>query len=95
MTDKAVSGEFLPASPDQTGGEVTTPLPKIDLRDSHAIRREMGNVYRMARAGKISTKDMNSYIFALDVIRRTYDACVLHERLEKLEEQYGQHSSKG
>lgn len=89
MTEKAVSGEFLPASQDQAGRSGATPSPKIDLRNAIAIRREMGNVYRMARAGKISTKDMNSYIFALDVIRRAYETCVLQERLEKLEDQHG------
>ncbi|HLO63292.1 MAG TPA: hypothetical protein VK165_10060 [Azonexus sp.] len=89
MTEKAVSGEFLPASQDQAGRRGVTPSPKIDLRDSHAIRREMGNVYRMARAGKISTKDMNSYIFALDVMRRAYETCVMQDQIEKLEEQHG------
>jgi len=31
------------------------PTPKIDLRDAHAIRRELGSVYRDMRSGRITS----------------------------------------
>ena len=69
------------------GGNVLTlpPCPKIDLHDAHAIRREMGAVYRNARAGKIDPQDMNRFIYALECILRAYNACVLQDRLEQIE----------
>lgn len=69
------------------GGNVLTlpPCPKIDLRDAHAIRREMGTVYRNARAGKINTQDMTRFIYALECMLRAYDVCVLQDRTEQLE----------
>jgi len=33
------------------------PIPKIDLRDAHAIRRELGSVYRDMRSGRITSQD--------------------------------------
>lgn len=69
------------------GGNVLTlpPCPKIDLHDAHAIRREMGTVYRHARAGKINPQDMTRFIYALECLLRAYDACVLQDRLEQIE----------
>lgn len=89
MTEKAVSGEFLPARQDQAGSSGATPSPKIDLRDSHAIRRELGSVYRDMRNKRIDSADGTKLAYVLDLLRRSYETCVLQDRLEKLEEQYG------
>lgn len=69
------------------GGNVVTlpPSPKIDLHDAHAIRREMGTVYRNARAGKIDPQDMTRFIYALECMLRAYDSCVMQARMEQLE----------
>ncbi len=69
------NGELLPL----------TPIPKIDLRDAHAIRRELGAVYRDMRAGQIETQEGTRLAYVLDMIRKAYDTAVLQERLELLE----------
>ena len=58
-----------------------TPLPKIDLRDSHAIRRELAAVYRDMRTRKIETTDGCKLAYVLDLIRKSYETGVLQERL--------------
>lgn len=69
------------------GGNVLTlsPRPKIALHDANAIRREMGIVYRDARAGKIDPQDMTRFIYALDRMLRAYETCVLQVSLERHE----------
>ena len=69
------------------GGNVLTlpPRPKIALHDANAIRREMGIVYRDARAGKIDPQDMSRFIYALDRMLRAYETCVLQVSLERHE----------
>lgn len=62
-----------------------TPLPKIDLRDAHAIRRELGSVYRDMRAGRIASQDGTRLAYVLDMVRKAYETAVLAERLELLE----------
>jgi hypothetical protein len=71
---------------DQQGTALTlTPPVKIDLRDTDAVRRELAQVYRDARAGKIATQDATRLGFLLDLIRRAFETCELRERLELLE----------
>lgn len=62
-----------------------TPLPKIDLRDAHAIRRELGSVYRDMRAGRLASQDGTRLAYVLDMIRKAYETAVLADRLELLE----------
>ena len=61
-----------------------TPL-KIDLRDSHAIRRELGAVYRDMRSGRIETQEGTRLAYVLDMIRKAYETAVLQERIELME----------
>lgn len=87
MTD-AVSGIYLPASRDSTGGKGAPPPPKkIDLRNAEAMRREMAAVYRDMRNGKIETKDGTRLMFALNALRQAYETDLLEKRLERLEEE--------
>ena len=66
-----------------------TPL-KIDLRDSHAIRRELGAVYRDMRSGRIETQEGTRLAYVLDMIRKAYETAVLQERIESMERALGQ-----
>jgi hypothetical protein len=80
-------GGKLPAEIESASGNVLTltPLPKIDLRDAHAIRRELGSVYRDMRAGRIASQDGTRLAYVLDMIRKAYETAVLADRLELLE----------
>jgi len=94
MSD-AVSGEFLPANRDSTGGEDDHPSPpKIDLRNAEAMRREMADVYRAMKSGKIKSQDGTRFVYVLGELRRAYETDVLQKRLEKLEEFYGTQHQK-
>ena len=68
------------------GGElVPIPPPKIDLRDAHAIRRELSSVYRDMRNGTIETQEGTRLAYVLDMIRKAYETSVIQERLELME----------
>ena len=71
---------------DIQGGELV-PLPpaKIDLRDAHAIRRELAAVYRDMRSGTIETQEGTRLAYVLDMIRKAYETSVIQERLELME----------
>ena len=71
---------------DQGKGEGTTPLPKIDLRDAHAIRREMATVYRDARAKRIGTQDGTRLAYMLNMLRQAVETSDLEARLAALEQ---------
>ncbi|MBI2066831.1 MAG: hypothetical protein HYT77_02295 [Deltaproteobacteria bacterium] len=62
-----------------------TPPSKIDLRDAHAVRRELASVYRDMRSGKIESQHGTRLSYVLDLLRRAYETAVLQERLELLE----------
>jgi hypothetical protein len=79
-------GEESPESEAASGNVLTlTPLPKIDLRDAHAIRRELGSVYRDMRAGRLASQDGTRLAYVLDMIRKAYETAALADRLELLE----------
>jgi hypothetical protein len=62
------------------------PTPtKIDLRDSHAIRRELGAVYRDMRSGRIETQEGTRLAYVLDMIRKAYETAILQDRIESME----------
>ncbi len=62
------------------------PTPsKIDLRDSHAIRRELGAVYRDMRSGRIETQEGTRLAYVLDMIRKAYESAILQDRIESME----------
>lgn len=71
---KVVTGELVGATPS-----------KIDLRNAHAIRREMASVYRDMRCGNIETQDGTKLAYVLEMLRKTYETAVLEERLEEIE----------
>lgn len=74
--------------PDQAGGGgelMTSPPPKIDLRDAHAIRRELGSVYRDMRAGRLQTQDGTRLAYVLDLLRRAVETGTLQDRIDQLE----------
>lgn len=72
-----------------SGGElVMSPPPKIDLRDAHAIRRELGSVYRDMRAGRIATSDGTKLAFVLDLLRRAVETSDLQDRIALIESQF-------
>jgi hypothetical protein len=70
-------------------GNVPTLTPpkarRIDLRDAHAIRRELGTLYRDARNWKVGTQDATRLAYVLDMMRRAYETSVLQHRLEQYE----------
>ncbi len=71
-------------------GNLLSPTPtKIDLRDSHAIRRELGAVYRDMRSGRIETQEGTRLAYVLDMIRKAYETAVLQERIESMERALG------
>lgn len=82
-----MTAENLKRNPkaDGGGGLVLPPLPKVDLRDAHAIRRELGAVYRDMRAGRIPSQDGTRLAYVLDLLRRAVETSALEERLEALE----------
>jgi hypothetical protein len=61
------------------------PTPKIDLRDAHAIRRELASVYRDMRAGRIASQDGTRLAYVLDLVRKSYETAVLEQRVIALE----------
>jgi hypothetical protein len=79
-----------PETFDAEGNPLTpAPLPKIDLHDARAIKRELASVYRDMRAGRIETQDGTRLAYVLDMIRKAYETSVLQERLEILERTLG------
>ena len=71
-------------------GHLLCPTPtKIDLRNSHAIRRELGAVYRDMRSGRIETQEGTRLAYVLDMIRKAYETAVLQERIESMERALG------
>lgn len=71
------------------GGElIPHPPPKIDLRDAHAIRRELGSVYRAMRSGQIPTQDGTRLAYVLDLLRRAVETSDLQNRIELIERQF-------
>jgi len=90
------TGGILDAEPEDGRGEGLCPTPrppKVDLRDAHAIRRELGAVYRDMRAGRIPSQDGTRLAYVLDLLRRACETSDLQERLEALENGgvYGKH----
>jgi hypothetical protein len=61
------------------------PPLKIDLRDAHAIRRELAAVYRDMRVGRIEPQDGTRLAYVLDLIRKAFETGVLQDRITSLE----------
>ena len=83
------SGNPLTHVYDSDGKSLTTTIrrtePKIDLRDAHAIRREMAAVYRDMRTGRIDTQAGTRLCYVLDMVRKGCESARLQDRMEALE----------
>jgi len=80
-----MSVKHLPQTNDSKGELVTPTPPKIDLRDAHAIRRELANVYRDMRCENIKAADGTKLAYVLDQLRKAYETAVLEDRLKQIE----------
>lgn len=60
---------------------------KIDLHDSHAIRRELGSVYRDMRQGRVEMQDGTKLGYMLNILLKAYETCELQKKLEAIEGQ--------
>ena len=59
-------------------GKVVVITPsKIDLRNAHAIRRELGSVYRDMRSNKIEAAEGTKLAYVLEMLRKSYETAVL------------------
>lgn len=91
MTDPLPVTKDLPQEdlPEPAGAVEVLPTPtpvRIDLYDVHAVRREMCALYRDMRRGAIKTQDGTRMAYVLDIIRKTYETCLMQGRLEALEQ---------
>lgn len=75
LTLDAATGKPIPPPP-------ATP---INLHDIAAVRREMGKVYRDARAGKIDSQDGTRLVYILTQIAKLHEAEELERRVQQLE----------
>jgi hypothetical protein len=74
-----------PETFDGAGNVITLTPPKIDLRDGHAIRRELAAVYRDMRAGRVDMSDGTKLAYVLEMLRRSHETATLQDRIEGLE----------
>lgn len=76
-----------PLTLDAETGEPIPPPPAsaINLHDIAAVRREMGKVYRDARAGKIDSQDGTRLVYILTQIAKLHEAEELERRVQQLE----------
>ena len=58
---------------------------KIDLHDSHAIRRELSAVYRDMRNNKIEISDGTKLAYTLNILLKAYETCVIENKLEAIQ----------
>lgn len=63
-----------------------TRTPKINLHDAAAIRREMAQVYRDMRSGKLEAADGTKLAYVLTQLGKMYELQVVEERIQALEE---------
>ena len=76
---------------DGSGGTLSPPSdPKIDLRDPHAVRRELAAVYRDARAGHLDASAATRLGYLLSLLLRAFETTELQDRLEALERTIGE-----
>ncbi len=68
-------------------GKLLAPTPsKIDLRDAHALRRELASVYRDMRTGRIETQEGTRLAYVLDLIRKAFETEDIKRRIELIEQ---------
>jgi len=80
-----MSGNKLTESQDSQSNVVVITPSKIDLRNAHAIRRELGAVYRDMRSNKIEAAEGTKLAYVLEMLRKSYETAVLEDRLNDIE----------
>ena len=81
----AISGGKVEIEVIEAAPNSVIPTPKIDLRDAHAIRRELGSVYRDMRSGRITSQDGTRLAYVLDLLRKAHETGLLKDRVTLLE----------
>ena len=76
--------------PSRESVDLLPPTPKIDLRDPHAVRRELAAVYRDARAGRLDASAATRLGYLLSLLLRAFETTELQDRLEALERTIGE-----
>lgn len=80
-----MSVKKLPQANESKGELMPAPTTKIDLRNAHAIRRELAHVYRDMRCGNIESADGTKLAYVLEMLRKSYETAVLEDRLNDIE----------
>jgi hypothetical protein len=76
---------------DGSGGTLSPPSdPKIDLRDPHAVRRELAAVYRDTRGGRLDTSAATRLGYLLSLLLRAFETTDQQDRIEALERTIGE-----
>ena len=57
---------------------------KIDLHDVHAVRREIGAVYRDMRRGRIESQEGTRLVYVLNVLLKAHETCTLASQIEMI-----------
>jgi hypothetical protein len=81
----AISGGKVEIEVIEAASNSVIPTPKIDLRDAHAIQRELGSVCRDMRSARITSQDGTRLAYVLDLMRKAYETAVLEGRVITLE----------
>lgn len=68
-----------------TSVDLLPPVAKIDLRDPHAVRRELASIYRDARSGRLDSAVATRLGYLLSLLLRAFETTELQDRLEALE----------
>lgn len=57
---------------------------KIDLHDVHAVRREIGAVYRDMRHNTIEPQEGTRLVYVLNVLLKAHESCTLTSQVEMI-----------
>jgi hypothetical protein len=74
-----------PLTIDATTGAPDPTPPKIKLNSIGDVRREMGTIYREARAGKLDISDAGRLAYVLTGIGKLIEVELIEQRLAELE----------
>lgn len=62
---------------------------KIDLHNVHAVRREIGAVYREMRKGKIEAQEGTRLVYVLNILLKAHETCTLATQIEMIKLELG------
>ncbi len=88
MSRAGIREKHSPLTLDATTGKPDPPppvIPKIKLNSIGDIRREMGTIYREARAGKLDISDAGRLAYVLTGIGKLIEVELIEQRLAELE----------